>query len=1196
MKKFVTVSLKKKAFIGITATLIPIVIMFFLSYNKNKAFLKQRILDTLTIIADSYEGQVYLFMEKTKQHTKDFASDGFVRTRLQKIIHGRKFADNVLNKHLIKNKLAINESINTIHVLSLEGRVVASTNNTDIGRDFSHETIFVKGRDSVTVEERYAGNGKLPNLAISAPILTKDTGKPIGVMVNLIQLTEINQLLSGEYIKEPGAISRGKDKGSWKTLDIYLVNREKRMITASRFNENVILRQVVDTLPVNVCLESNKEMAGFYKNYRGIEVLGASMYIPSMKWVLLAEISKDEVLAPIKYMLKYLLITAGVVIGLIVLLFITFFKNVLKPLCQLSNSIKGISCGNSDIPIPVLTHDEIGTLCESFNNMVRDIKASTSSLRKSEYRLAEAQRVAHIGNWEWDVIENEIYWSDEMYSIFGLSLQESHLTYEVFLQRVHPDDREFVKKSIDDALREKKHYDINYRILYKDATVRIVHAIGQVVFDETGMAIQMIGTVQDITNHKKMEDAIGLLHSMVMKDSVVDNLRDSLVFAMQRICSTTGWTCGETLMPNTSGTLLERFDAFYSSVDGLEKFDILSKRITFPIGIGFPGLALATKQPIWLRDVTQDPNYLRATIANELGLKTGIAFPIIADDEVVAVMVFYKHEELEKDEHLVKVVSSLLAQLGSFIKRKQIEENLLTLKNRLDFLLKVSPVMIYSAKYGDYRTTFISENVSLRLGYEPQQFIQNQAFWLDRVHPEDLPRIMDESLLLSKTDHMTMEYRFLHKNGTYRVMYDELNVVRDKEGNPLELIGCWVDITERRVMEEEQEKLREQLYHVQKLESIGTLAGGVAHDFNNILAIIVGYGNLLEKNIGKDNPSRFYVQKILKSSEKATSLVQGLLAFSRKQGSCQKSVVINKILIQVKNLLPRLIGEDIVLDIMLTDKECVVMADIGQIEQVLMNLATNARDAMPNGGKLTIRVDIVELSSEFIRTHGYGEIGTYALMSVSDTGIGMDNETQKRIFEPFFTTKEVGKGTGLGLSIVYGIIKQHGGYITVESEPGNGATFRIYLPVIKSIDEERKPTSLPVCLNGTETILIAEDEVEVRNLTKLLLEEAGYKVVEAVDGGNAIHKFMENKDDVSLLLLDVVLPSKSGREVYNEIRKIRPGIKALFMSGYSEGVINKRIILQEGLNFISKPFSQTMLLKKVREILDNSNLIATGAL
>jgi PAS domain S-box-containing protein len=538
-------------------------------------------------------------------------------------------------------------------------------------------------------------------------------------------------------------------------------------------------------------------------------------------------------------------------------------------------------------------------------------------------------------------------------------------------------------------------------------------------------------------------------------------------------------------------------------------------------------------------------------------------------------------------EVTLKALASVSDSMALGIDHKRAKENLLTVKNRLEFLFTVSPVMIYSAKYDDYRFTFMSKNVSLQLGHYAEEFIDNPRFWIDHVHPEDLPHILDKLSHLAEVNTVALEYRFLHKDGTYRSMYDELDLVRDTVGNPVEIIGYWVDVTEKNRMEEEQNTLREHLYHLQKLESVGTLAGGIAHDFNNILAIIIGYGNLLEKSLGKDNPSRFYIQKILKSAERATNLVQGLLAFSRKQGSCQKPVSISSILLPVNNLLSRLIGENIVLDIVPANKDCVVMADCGQMEQVLINLATNARDAMPNGGKLTIQADIVELGSEFIRTHGYGEIGEYARISVSDTGMGMDKETQRRIFQPFFTTKEVGKGTGLGLSIVYGIIKQHGGYINVESEPGKGATFRIYLPLIKSTVEEEKPTPLPAYLTGTEMILVAEDEEEVRNLAKSLLEEAGYTVIAAVDGYDTINKFMENNEDVSLLLLDVVMPTKTGREAYKEISKIRPDIKALFMSGYSESSIHKITVLKEGFHFISKPFSQTALLKKVREILDN---------
>lgn len=604
-----------------------------------------------------------------------------------------------------------------------------------------------------------------------------------------------------------------------------------------------------------------------------------------------------------------------------------------------------------------------------------------------------------------------------------------------------------------------------------------------------------------------------------------------------------------------------------------------------PLGMFQIGLIAEEWKPYFTNSVTDDPKVPDQEWARQTGMVSYAGYPLTVNNSLVGIMVIFAQKPLE--EITLKALASVSDSIAMGIDHMRIKENLLILKNRLEFLFKVSPVMTYSARYDDYSMTFMSENVRLQLGHYAEEFINNPRFWIDHVHPEDLPHIFDKLSHLAEVDTMAFEYHFLHKNGTYRTMYNEVNLVRDTAGNPVETIGYWVDVTEKKRMEEEQNTLREHLYHLQKLESVGTLAGGIAHDFNNILSIIIGYGNLLEKSLGKGIPPRIYIQKILKSAERATNLVQGLLAFSRKQGSNQKPAPINSILLPVKNLLSRLIGEDIALDIIPAKKDCIVMADSGQMEQVLINLATNARDAMPNGGKLTIQADIVELGSEFIRTHGYGETGEYARISVFDTGIGMDKETQQRIFEPFFTTKEVGKGTGLGLSIVYGIIKQHGGYINVESKPGKGSAFRIYLPTIKSTVEEGKPTSLPAYLNGTETILVAEDEEEVRNLTKLLLEEAGYTVIAAGDGYDTINKFMENKDNINFLLLDAVMPTKNGRDVYEEIRKIRPDIKALFMSGYSESFIHKKIILEEGLYHISKPFSQTMLLKKVREILDN---------
>jgi nitrogen-specific signal transduction histidine kinase len=384
-----------------------------------------------------------------------------------------------------------------------------------------------------------------------------------------------------------------------------------------------------------------------------------------------------------------------------------------------------------------------------------------------------------------------------------------------------------------------------------------------------------------------------------------------------------------------------------------------------------------------------------------------------------------------------------------------------------------------------------------------------------------------------------------------------------------------------------RKKLEEQLQQAQKMEAVGLLAGGIAHDFNNILSAIVGYGYLLQTKMSSDDPLRENVDQILVSADRAAEVTHSLLAFSRRQILNPKPININAMMKRFEKLLSRLIGEDIELSTHFTDKDVISMADAGQIEQVLLNLATNARDAMPQGGHLTLDTQLVELDDTFIQDQGYGEPGMFAVISVSDTGSGMGHETMAKIFEPFFTTKEAGKGTGLGLAIAYGIIKQHNGYINVYSEPEQGTTFRIYLPAIKSAEEIIVPTVMEhLPLRGNETILMAEDDSALRKLFSIVLQEYGYNVILAKDGEEAIRKFMDNKDTIQLVVLDMIMPKKSGKEAYDRIKIMKPDMKTLFSSGYTADRIDKDSMLKEGYNFIMKPVSPKDLLKKIREVLD----------
>lgn len=424
------------------------------------------------------------------------------------------------------------------------------------------------------------------------------------------------------------------------------------------------------------------------------------------------------------------------------------------------------------------------------------------------------------------------------------------------------------------------------------------------------------------------------------------------------------------------------------------------------------------------------------------------------------------------------------------------------------------------------------------------------------------------------------------KPGSHEVFIPDLDKFVEVRGIPRfnsnnELIGVIHvvrDITGQR-------KLEEQLRHAQKMEAIGQLAGGIAHDFNNILTAVMGYGHLLKMKLKGDDPLKHNLDQILKVTERGADLTRSLLAFSRKQAIGLKPVNINKIIETSVKLLPGLIGERIELRTILGNESLTILADSVQIEQIIMNLASNARDAMPDGGVLTIAAEGMEMDREYLSTHGYGDPGPHVLLSFSDTGTGMDEEAKKKIFDPFFTTKKVGEGTGLGLAIVYGIVKQHNGYIAVDSEEGKGTTFRIYFPLIDGkAEEEAAEISAPS--GGKETILIAEDDAAVREPLKAALEIFGYDVIETVDGEDAVAKFKENKERINLLLFDVIMPKMNGKEAYEEIKLIRPEIKVIFTSGYTANTLQTKEILEKGLTFISKPVSPNNLSRKIREVLD----------
>lgn len=635
-------------------------------------------------------------------------------------------------------------------------------------------------------------------------------------------------------------------------------------------------------------------------------------------------------------------------------------------------------------------------------------KAIEAELRSSEASLANAQRIARIGNWDWDIAGHWLWWSDEIYRIFGVEPREFGATYEAFLGYVHPDDRSAVTEAVSAALERSTEYNVIHRIVLKDCSLKIVHEQGEVIFSQDGAPVRMCGTVQDITAQVRMQA----------------NLKESE----------------------------ERYRTLF-------------------------------------------------------------------EDSMDAVFIS------TPDGRIVDINPAGLSMFG------------------------------YETKE-DFRSLDAGQ---LRFDPADRDLFRKEIEWHGFV--KDL------------------ELKVKRKDGERLIVSMTATAVRDKQGNITAYRGIVRDMTGHK-------KLEQQLLHSQKMEAVGQLTGGIAHDFNNILTGIIGYSSVLLMKEGQDQACMEYVRHIQNLAERAAKLTQGLLAFSRKQVVSLSQVDLKDIARGIEHLLTRIVREDIEFRMDISGEPLVVMADSGQIEQVIMNLISNAKDAMPGNGRLTVSTAMVRFDEEAATFSGLKGPGAYACLSVSDTGTGMDEEIKSRIFEPFFTTKEVGKGTGLGLSIVYGIISGHKGSINVYSELGVGTTFKAYLPIARDVQIIDSPYVSEPPPAGTETILVAEDDIDVLAVIRTILEGAGYSVITASDGVEAVKRFKAAMGSIRLVVMDVIMPRKNGKEAYDEITGMIPGTPVIFTSGYTEDIINNGIIFEEGLDFISKPLTSGILLRKVREVLD----------
>ena len=514
----------------------------------------------------------------------------------------------------------------------------------------------------------------------------------------------------------------------------------------------------------------------------------------------------------------------------------------------------------------------------------------------------------------------------------------------------------------------------------------------------------------------------------------------------------------------------------------------------------------------------------------------------------------------------------------------------MTERKRATEILKESESSIRSvvenAPYGIFIATsagrLLRVNPALQnmLGYDSQEDLLRQNLARDLlVDPYEHERIFE--LVASQRSFKDLEIDWKRKDGRITALRCRGILVKGPgdEGACVEVFT--EDVTEKRSLER-------QLQVAQKMEAIGRLSGGIAHDFNNLLGVIIGYSQVLKKRLEPENPLRDHAEEIEKAGQRAASLTRQLLAFSRQQVLAPTILNLNALLADMGKMLPRLIGEDIELILQLDPGLGSVKADQSQLEQVVMNLAVNARDAMPKGGKLAITTANVNLDEAFTSQHPGSRMGRFVVLAVTDTGTGMDAATLAHIFEPFFTTKEPGKGTGLGLATVYGVVKQSGGYVWVDSERGKGSSFRVYLPQAGAEESEESPGERPApALQGTETVLLVEDAEALRKLTRSLLEQNGYLVLTAESGAEAIRMAENIHGQIHLLLTDVIMPGMNGRALADQLVRIRPGLKVLYMSGYTHSAIAEHGVLEAGTYLLQKPFTEETLLRKTREVLDS---------
>ncbi|HTS10767.1 MAG TPA: PAS domain S-box protein [Candidatus Limnocylindrales bacterium] len=707
-----------------------------------------------------------------------------------------------------------------------------------------------------------------------------------------------------------------------------------------------------------------------------------------------------------------------------------------------------------------------------------------------------------------------------------------------------------------------------YQIRRKDGSRTWVVENAHAVRDADGRITGYEGTVEDISERKRSELERQVTTEIIRSVNATDNLDDLLEMihgALRKVLYAEN--CFVALYEPTSGMF--HFPFFVDQFDSAPPPQKVGRSCT--AYVYRTGRAMLIPQSAFDHLAEQGEVELVGTPS-----PAWLGAPLKTPSATIGVLVV-QHYEDEKayTKRDTEFLASVGGQIALAIDRKRTETRVRESEAQSRMLVEQLPAVLWTVDKNLRLTSCVGAGLA-RLNLKPNEVVGKPLMeYFETSDPTFMPIAAHRRAVAGEPITFHVEW----KGGSYACHAEPL---RDVDGEVTGAICTSLDVTDRK-------QLEEQLRQAQKMEAVGRLAGGIAHDFNNLLMVIQGYADLLSERLPAGDPMRRNAEQIQMASQRATSLTRQLLAFSRKQMLAPKVLNVHSVVSEMEKILRRLIGEDIELETSTVADLWMVKADRSQIEQVIMNLAVNARDAMPEGGRLTIETANVELDSSFTRHSVVLAPGKYVMLAVTDNGCGMDAKTQAHIFEPFFTTKEKGKGTGLGLATVYGIVKQSGGYVWVYSEAGRGTTFKIYLP---QITDENAPagtaraTESKELLRGSETVLLVEDESGVRQLAKEYLETSGYTVLEAENGNAALEVASRHGGTIHLLMTDVVMPGVSGKELVERVAKLRPGIKVLYMSGYTDHAVVHQGILENDAVLLQKPFTLATLASKLREILN----------